>query len=871
MSSSGSGGGRMGGAGGGSATTTKKMLQSIREIVGGNFPDDEIYAMLKECNLDPSETIHRLLNQDTFHKVKSKREKKKETKDSTESRLRIVNITSNRGGRSSAEHPVRTGATQVSSSDYGGIRSKSLQKKENGPTATSSGHGAIGGSVAAKSSAPRSDYVAMENVECSAVMAETISSQYSSGVQRAWPGMSGQRTLADIVKMGRPLVKTSGVPFASAESYTACVNSSKIMHASTNGSDPKVLLPESYHMDPFSNGSMIVQEPSSSVGSYASHDDWPLVHPSSARNGSSHLEAHDTSAVYTDQSTSLHLHADDVSLHCNVQQENLHSFEGNINANNLAEDSLRTASASERQIGIDSSAEETVLDHDSFRDMNSYQSHGQRFESHEVSGENAGVSLTASALQRLNLVEESSAREEEDSPGVIFPNNLQIANADCSHLSFGSFGSGVGASFPESFSSLESTGILEVPSEKSETTSLDHSDARNSEYNGSEQLRSGLKENDDSRPSTNDESFEMSSLRPDGIRTSSSAATEGLQYSFEPSVSGYTLSDTTEANSASYASVQENSQMQNISPFSGIMEAYTSSSPSNLLASAGQPSREFDLAYSNLLATQSMPTKYSTSASSMTMPSVSMLEVENPARHNLPSTSIPAGSQAPQQVPVQAYSQPTLPLGHFANIVGYPFLHPQSYTYLPSAFQQAYPSSSTYSKYALPQQYKAASAGISNLPPSAAPSSFRGGFGGAANILGNFQLNTSTSSGNTAVGYDDLLSSQYKEASHYLPLQQNESSAMWLHGGGGGSRTMPAVPGSYYSFQGQGQDGGLRQSQQQPPLPPPYRATAGYQNLYHAQMGLGQEQRQGVADGGSMNPLRGPSSQAAASHLWQHY
>lgn len=228
-----------------------------------------------------------------------------------------------------------------------------------------------------------SDYVAMENVGCSTVVAETIPSQYSSGIQRAWSGMSGQRTLADIVKMGRPQGKTSGVPFGSAESYTACVKSSKIMHTSTNSSDPKVLPPESYHMDPFSNGSMNVQEPSFSVGSYVSHDDWPLVHPSSARNGSSHLEAQDTSAVYTDQSTSLHLHVDDVSLHCNVQQENLHSFEGNITVNNLAEDSLRTASASERQIEIDSSAEEAVLDHDSFRDINSYQSHGQRFEPHE--------------------------------------------------------------------------------------------------------------------------------------------------------------------------------------------------------------------------------------------------------------------------------------------------------------------------------------------------------------------------------------------------------------------------------------------------------------------------------------------------------
>lgn len=94
-----------------------------------------------------------------------------------------------------------------------------------------------------------------------------------------------------------------------------------------------------------------------------------------------------------------------------------------------------------------------------------------------VSGENPGVSLTA-ALQRLNLLEESSAREEEESPGVIFPNNLQITNADCSHLSFGSFGSGAGASFPGSFSSPDPAGVLEVPSEKSEATSLDHSDSR---------------------------------------------------------------------------------------------------------------------------------------------------------------------------------------------------------------------------------------------------------------------------------------------------------------------------------------------------------------------------------------------------------
>lgn len=149
-------------------------------------------------------------------------------------------------------------------------------------------------------------------------------------------------------------------------------------------------------------------------------------------------------------------------------------------------------------------------------------------------------------------------------------------------------------------------------------------------------------------------------------------------------------------------------------------------------------------------------------------------QVEHPTRHDLPSTSVPAGPQAPPQAPAQAYSQPALPLGHFSSIVGFPFLPPQSYSYLPSAFQQAYPSSAAYSRYALPQQYKAGGAAVSNLPPSAAaPSGYRGGgFGGAANILGNFQLGPATSSASMAVGYDDLLSSQYKEAGHYLSPQQ---------------------------------------------------------------------------------------------------
>lgn len=39
----------------------RKVVQSLKEIV--NCPESEIYAMLKECNMDPNETVSRLLSQ----------------------------------------------------------------------------------------------------------------------------------------------------------------------------------------------------------------------------------------------------------------------------------------------------------------------------------------------------------------------------------------------------------------------------------------------------------------------------------------------------------------------------------------------------------------------------------------------------------------------------------------------------------------------------------------------------------------------------------------------------------------------------------------------------------------------------------------
>ncbi|XP_049404427.1 GBF-interacting protein 1-like isoform X1 [Solanum stenotomum] len=66
-------------------STVKKTIHSIKEITG-NHSDDEIYAMLKECSMDPNETAQKLLYQDTFHEVKRKRDRRRENlnKESTE-------------------------------------------------------------------------------------------------------------------------------------------------------------------------------------------------------------------------------------------------------------------------------------------------------------------------------------------------------------------------------------------------------------------------------------------------------------------------------------------------------------------------------------------------------------------------------------------------------------------------------------------------------------------------------------------------------------------------------------------------------------------------------------------------------------------
>ncbi|KAG2318153.1 hypothetical protein Bca52824_021275 [Brassica carinata] len=124
----------VGGGGGGARVSipakTRKTIQNIKEITAGNYGEEEIHAMLLECNMDPDETAQRLLLQDPFIEVKKKRDKSKEqnlsNKDSVEPQWRSGG--SGRGGG-------RGGRMNFSSrhSSHDGAGTKNSFRKENGP------------------------------------------------------------------------------------------------------------------------------------------------------------------------------------------------------------------------------------------------------------------------------------------------------------------------------------------------------------------------------------------------------------------------------------------------------------------------------------------------------------------------------------------------------------------------------------------------------------------------------------------------------------------------------------------------------------------------------------------------------------------
>lgn len=101
------------------------------------------------------------------------------------------------------------------------------------------------------------------------------------------------------------------------------------------------------------------------------------------------------------------------------------------------------------------------------------------FYSFSVEDASASVSSVAASLQELIILKEDhKAPPEVDGPSVVIPNHLQVETADCSHLSFGSFGSGINTALSESYASRPSRSNLEEAPTETDASSVGHSNTR---------------------------------------------------------------------------------------------------------------------------------------------------------------------------------------------------------------------------------------------------------------------------------------------------------------------------------------------------------------------------------------------------------
>lgn len=185
--------------------TTKMVVESLKEIVN-HCTEREICAVLKECKMDPDRAAQQLLSQDTFQEVKSKRDRRKETKDSQESFSQGNSNGLNRGAR------VNNGSHNV-----GQIGPTKISYNELSKTANGGGKGSVASSISSsrtlgegkaknQSTFLHSDPFSSDNRRqlVGTVDPMTPLPQLSPGCSSPQLGATSVRpSMADVLKMGR--------------------------------------------------------------------------------------------------------------------------------------------------------------------------------------------------------------------------------------------------------------------------------------------------------------------------------------------------------------------------------------------------------------------------------------------------------------------------------------------------------------------------------------------------------------------------------------------------------------------------------------------------------------------------------------------
>ncbi|XP_039044919.1 uncharacterized protein LOC120184554 isoform X1 [Hibiscus syriacus] len=833
--------------------SVKRVVQNLKEIVNNSCTDSEIYAVLKDCNMDPSDAVQRLLSQDTFHEVKSKRERRKEMKETQELKARVDGCASNRGVRDSSEHSFgRSGSILNSCNELG----KATYKKENDsvaymPHSASSNLHSTGQTLNDQLFPPSNSFdgdYRRQSIGSGDVIDSSMQPSYGS--RSSWVGSTVEHAaMADIVRLGRPKSKGSQMSCETPYSLEDAVPPNSTiyqMKPSLATSDSKLGADQDLH---FLDSNMTFESGKKS-SQHVFDNEWAVNEP---MKGSDDIGG----TMYSNQSN---LHSSKTNLSSRCWSDNILVSESNVGWKNLSHNHVSSAQASNKRIFTSDSGGPSEYDDDLCKDTDSY---GQICERLEVAGRGYNASapnpsaplsddaVKAASSVAVNLRQLSLGKEEEvvtlkeDNCGVVLPDYLQALSADCSHLSFGTYKSGKSTALPQSQTSSSLTNNLEETLMTSNCCSTSmHSDFRNLLYNDKEQLDFDFdshRANVDAR-NYNSPNFSQSNLRKLDIPDAATLGNDYVSFASIPNSSFKNM----ESSSSLSSVIDPNARNLPILP--NAVQSHSNSMPSDILAAAIQSRKARDSAA--FLTSASISSRYISSASSMKSPIEPMSQSSSQVLHGANSATGPLLKE------------------HW---YGY---YPQNSYMAPSALRQAFPDGGNVFRephidMMYDRQHYGSASMCSSLPWSSSYASGYRSLENPSHAPGSPLQNLLSGSVGSRLAYDNFLYSQYSDGGSNFNLpQQNGGTAAWDYRHG--SRTISTIPdNANYSLHGQnhllaGYQQGQQQSQQQ------LHGALGYPGTYGSHAAMAMEQQQQNRRDSVINASQGPSSRQLPQPWQQH-
>ncbi|CAL9125371.1 GBF-interacting protein 1-like [Musa acuminata AAA Group] len=815
----------------------RPTIQNIKEIAG-NHSDEEIYAMLKECGMDPNETAQKLLLQDPFHEVKRKRDRRKENvREPADPRWRAgLQGRGGRGGRGNySSRPVLSDAAagrNLTSGKVNGVNQGSDKgipsSSSNTPDTEVKSANSILSSISGPTDGP-------SNID------HPISSQrsYVSGVS----GIAPQEESFGVVTTKTGTSRLSPTDAKSTPTGGHSIpDSDKISSNKAAAPVSEVYVPTS---DPLLAPSLDAHNPAELENiKRITGIQHSVVETATSHAGSQHISGSNLSYMSGKCSSMSSPY-----MHGKVPMKPHESGSNELSEKSqVAPSSFSTATGSRPSSTYSnrsqqlSGLQKAPVPNKEWKPKSTPVIASQASEMTEtpdvpLAAEAVAASLpapcsVASEVTTLMLEKKLEELKLSDRKHVIIPNHLQVSESERHGLSFGSFDPNFELNMgfangpakdridtPVSDSSQETEETTEQPSLSTHTTSSAAQDDFINHPQSPEQVSDNYSSNEAGIPSSisaaaeYDQSQKEAALVPEGLQNSVvQSAPSYPSLGLVPQVLGNQLGQ--------FESSEH--QAQDTSRFPSFLVQQTYDPSTSYYTPFYRPTADSDGRISPFLAPGAsmynrniavLPSQTGQASNEST--NAAMLSTAGSTPLATQAAGTMQGSVAIPQQPVPVFRQPAgLHISHYPpNYIPYnqyfsPFYVPPPtlHHFLSSpAFPQQPPTGSMFPtpgsanpatpvKYSLPQYKPGANIGNSTIVGMPA------GYGMYNSTPAGYTPDAATSGNSTA--NDDLGSSQFKENNLCIPGQQSESLSVWIPAPGRDISTLQAS--SYYSIpQGQ--------------------------------------------------------------------